>query len=165
MYTNTVEIYSPEAMTDVVGVTSRLAFGDSERNILVNVLDFNNESFFVGKTTGATLVNLISSDCQTIKIKDLLVKAVNNRTIERDFFRLYSNFLEGNISEDEFNQSIDDEPEKFVLKSDKIPSTEELLLALKLSDEINDVNDTEELASLFSFNTFEIENMLNEHIK
>ena len=91
---------------------------------------------------------------------ELLIKAINNRTVERDYFRLYSELASGIISEEDFNKELDENEDNYVIQNDIIPTMEELKIAIMLVQEIKDVNTSEDLSSLFSFNSIEIDRLL-----
>ena len=52
----------------------------------------------------------------------MLVDAVNNRTRERNYYQLYSRMLDNEISEEEFDRAIDENPDEYVISNDKVPS-------------------------------------------
>ena len=94
------------------------------------------------------------------KIYDFLIRAINNRTIERNYFRLYGDLLSGDISEQEFQQEIEEHESDYVLENNIIPSEEDIKLAIQLSEHVKDVQSSEDLSSLFSFNSIAIDKIL-----
>lgn len=86
------------------------------------------------------------------RIIGLAVQAINNRTRERNFARLNSNLAMGIISEKEFDEELSNNEDKYVVKCDKMPTEPEIKASLQLASEIMDVNDTDDLSVLFSFN-------------
>lgn len=89
---------------------------------------------------------------QTETVK-MLICAVNNRTRQRNYFRLLSEVLQGNISDDDFDRIIDENPDDYVLSETDVPDERKMLNALMLSRDIKDVNNTEDISMLFSFDS------------
>ena len=87
-------------------------------------------------------------------------RQINNRTIERNYFRLYGDLLSGDISEQEFQQEIEEHESDYVLENNIIPSEEDIKLAIQLSEHVKDVQSSEDLSSLFSFNSIAIDKIL-----
>lgn len=96
------------------------------------------------------------------RIVDLMVKAINNRTRERNFTRLSEQLALGEISEDEFNRAIDEREEEYVIKCDIKPSEMDMKVAAYLAPQLMDVEDTDDLAVLFSFDEMVIRQFLKE---
>lgn len=95
------------------------------------------------------------------KVKDFLVRAVNNRTRERNFFKLYSRLLDKEIDEDEFDRIIEDHEDDFVVSQDQNADLNDLRLALFLASDIKDVEDPDDVAALFSFSHESLRKCLN----
>jgi hypothetical protein len=81
----------------------------------------------------------------------LLLTAVNNRTRERNFFRLYCDYLDGSISENEYNKELDEHISEYMVSQNEVPDEDKLELALKIAKQIKDVSSIEDFAALFSF--------------
>lgn len=92
-----------------------------------------------------------------IKEKELLIRAINNRTRERNYFRLYCQLLEKEIPEDYFNEEIDKHEDDYVTSSDQEATKEDLQFALDVSPEIKDVEDASDMIDLFSFSDSSIQ--------
>ena len=95
-------------------------------------------------------------------ITKMLLNAVNNRTRERNYFRLYSELLENSITEEFFNTELEKNEKNYVVSESEVPTEEDVRLALMLTENLMDVNDSEDLASLFSFRSNEVEKILKE---
>lgn len=95
-------------------------------------------------------------------VVELLIKAVNNRTVERNYFRLYGEMVDGTISEDEFNREIEKNESEYVLSGEERPDEQTLITALLLSRHIKDVNNSEDLSSLFSFDSVKVDACLEK---
>ncbi|WP_195552971.1 hypothetical protein [Bacteroides eggerthii] len=115
--------------------------------------------FIAGVSNGDSFINQITGKSFE-NIYNFLIKAVNNRTVERDYFRLYSELASGMISEEEFEKEIDENEDNYVIQNNIIPSKEDLQLALNIARDIKEVDTSEDLSSLFSFNSIEIEKLL-----
>lgn len=139
----------------------------------VSMFTFNNGDLnIIGKhnfTKGHTIFAGISS-CNTFseritgklfdKAVSLLIRAINNRTIERNYFKLYSELLDRIITEDEFDKELNEHESEYVINNDIIPTKEELELVLKLIPHIKDVTNSEDLSSLFSFKSNQLDKLL-----
>lgn len=95
-------------------------------------------------------------------VVEMLIKAVNNRTVERNYFRLYGEMMDGTITEEEFNNEIANHEEDYVLSGEEEPNEQTLELALLLSEKIKDVKDTEDLSSLFSLDSVKLDSYLQK---
>lgn len=97
------------------------------------------------------------------KALELLIIAVNNRTKERDYFRLYCDMLDGSITEDEFDKEIEENSKEYVVDDFNITSKEIVELALRLSEHIKSVNSVDDLSSLFSFDVNKVNSLMLEN--
>ena len=84
------------------------------------------------------------------KLLDIMAVAVNNRTRERNYFKLYSELLEQRITDEEFDRLIDENPDEFVQERYRDYGLLELEIARRASERIMDVEDVSDMASLFS---------------
>ena len=92
---------------------------------------------------------------------NLLKTAVNNRTRERNYFRLLTQFLNGDISEAEFEKEIEDNEDRYVLDCSHEPSLSQFEMACFLSSGILDVESADDFLSLFSFSEEKSFKLLN----
>lgn len=118
-----------------------------------------NAGFFFGSYKGDSLTTFFNSFVPQ-KTIELLFQAVNNRTVERNYFRLYSQLLEGTISEEFFDQEIANNEDDYVIVTDKRPSFEDLRTALLLATKIKDINNSTDLSTAFSFSPDETDKLL-----
>lgn len=95
------------------------------------------------------------------RVKDLLIRAVNNRTRERNYFQLYSMLLDNKISDDEFDKTIENNEDDYVVSQDCEADLNDIRLALFLVQEIKDIKDVDDMAALFSFSYGSIRKSLN----
>ena len=127
---------------------------------VVHIAEEDN-TYFRGKASGnlfqfATNINPIN------KILNLCFRAIDNRTIERNYFRLYSEMLEGDMSESEFYSQIQKNEDNYVILNDIVPSDEDLRIALYIASKVKDVMNSEDLSSLFSFNSEAVDKQLQK---
>ena len=125
---------------------------------IVKGVNINGQTAFCGVSQNDAIFDRLMGQ-KSEKIYRMLIQAVNNRTVERDYFKLYCDLLEGIITDEEYDEKIENNPEKYVLSSDVIPTKEELCLALDLVKEIHGVENSEDLASLFSYNSIGVDKL------
>ena len=118
---------------------------------LNNVSDFSVQSMQISITK-----EVIFND----RAEELLTRAVNNRTRERNYFRLYCQLLEGEITEVEFEKEIDEHEDDYVVCNDNEATIDDLRTAHRLIDGIKDVGDLDSLVDLFSFNQASVKKCL-----
>lgn len=104
---------------------------------------------------------LTFQDSPIDRVKDLLIRAVNNRTRERNYFKLYSLLLENKISDDEFDKMIERNEDDYVVSQNFKADLNDIRLALFLISEIKDIKDVDDMAALFSFSYGSIRKSLN----
>ena len=102
---------------------------------------------FAGLMEKTKFFNIDSAE----RLRKLFTRAVNNRTRERNYFKLYCEMLDGNITEEEFDKEIDDNEDKYIINQNENASIEDIELALDVSPQLMDVKDTNDMAELFSF--------------
>lgn len=93
---------------------------------------------------------------------ELLIKAVNNRTRERNYFKKYIELLDDEISPEEFDKEIEENEDLYVVTQNDEVSKEEIWQALELSQRLMDVNDVDDMANLFSFSENSIRKSITE---
>lgn len=94
------------------------------------------------------------------KIYELLVGAFNNRTRERNYYKLYTKLLEGEITEEQFDSEIEENEDKYVVTAPEDKDKETIFTAASICKDLLDVNDTDEFSSLFSINEPSIKNYI-----
>lgn len=123
--------------------------------------DGSGNVVFSGVSEGMSVINrMIGTDYRVML--DLMTRAVNNRTRQRNYFQLQSSMLEGLISEDEFYKRIEENEDDYVVEEMEQPSLERVYDALFLSQNIKDVNNSEDFATLFSFDSFSTDKELEK---
>lgn len=116
----------------------------------------------VAKFAGIANMSTFDNFMKVQRLSELLLRAVNNRTRERNYFRIYSELLEGELSEDEFDKEIDTNGDNYVIPAGECANMEDIGIALKISPSIKDVPDVDEMASLFSFSHKSIQKAISD---
>lgn len=91
------------------------------------------------------------------QVVDIMATAVNNRTRERNYFKLYSELLEQKITEEEFDRLIEENPDEYVQERYRDYGPLELDIARIASEKIMDVDDVSDMATLFSISNDSIQ--------
>lgn len=102
---------------------------------------------FAGVANKARFFSISTAD----RLKELMTRAINNRTRERNYFKLYCDMLDGNITEDEFDREIEQNEDKYIIKQDCDASVEDIEVALEVSPSIMEVKSPDDMAEIFSF--------------
>ena len=138
-------------------------YRSTDGNVIIMGAHDENEgkTVFSGSAMNNTFKEIFNGGLNQ-KVCEFLFRAINNRTIERNYFRLYSDFLSGTISEQNFQQEIEDNESDYVIENNITPTIEDIRLALQLSEHIKDVQSSEDISSLFSFNSIEIDKLLTK---
>lgn len=85
---------------------------------------------------------------------DLLIQAVNNRTRERNYFRLLTKYLEQEICDEEFEKEIEENENLYVVDTSINPTDSQLRNAANLSKRIIGIDSPDDFMSLFSFSEY-----------
>jgi len=155
---NTEELKSPIIVKASVNGTTVMRGEMQDGEFVAVSHDDSNNIVFAGVGEETVINRMMGVDIENLI--ELLVRAVNNRTRQRNYFRLYGQMLENEISEDDFYQKIEENEDDYVIEEIEKPSKERLLQALDLSRKIKDVNSSEDLSDLFSFDSFETDKQL-----
>jgi hypothetical protein len=115
----------------------------------------------ISVSRGDEFINIISGNTEK-EVIDLLFTAVNNRTRERNYFKLYCDLLDGTITEEQFDEEIAKKESDYIVDESEDPSLYKVSLAIKLAKHIKDVDSINDLSSLFSFNPKSIEKLAIE---
>lgn len=102
---------------------------------------------FAGVVSKANFFRISTAD----RLKELMTRAINNRTRERNYFKLYCNMLAGDITEEEFDKEIEENEDNYIIKQNKDASVEDIEVALEVSPAIMDVASPDDMAEVFSF--------------
>lgn len=136
---------------------SSLSVIDSENLKMVAVSD-GDYTAFVGVADNKAMNMVTSMD----RMSQLLIRAVNNRTRERNYFRLYNQLLEKEITDEEFDKEIDDHENDYVVSNNEEADMNDIKIALSLCPHLKDVKDVDDMADLFSFSDNSIRKSLAE---
>ncbi len=121
------------------------------------VMSDGTRTAFVGVADNKA-VNMVTS---IDRMSQLLIRAVNNRTRERNYFRLYNQLLENEITEDAFDREIEEKEDDYVVSNHEDADQTDIEIALSLCPYLN-VKDVDEMADLFSFSDSSIRKSLRE---
>lgn len=147
----TPSIYIEQPQMDGIGAT--ITLGKMDDGVFVAVQQVNNQNvYFAGISKGSSVLNRMIG-MNYADIKELLIRAVNNRTRQRNFFRLQNEMLEGLISEEDFYKTIEENENDYVIEELEEPTKKRLYCAMYLCQGIMDIKNSEDLASLFSFSS------------
>jgi len=116
-------------------------------DMTMTVVTDGNVTAFAGVARNNTLNIERSVD----RVRALLLRAVNNRTRERNFFRLYTDMLEQNITEEEYSRQLEERQDEYVLPLPVEADMADIETAVQLSKHIKDVKSMDDFQSLFSF--------------
>ena len=116
-------------------------------DMTMTVVTDGNVTAFAGVARNNTLNIERSVD----RVRTLLLRAVNNRTRERNFFRLYTDMLEQNITEEEYSRQLEERQDEYVLPLPVEADMADIETAVQLSKHIKDVKSMDDFQSLFSF--------------
>lgn len=115
---------------------------------VVAVQEDNRDRIAIAGTVNkAMFFNISTAD----RLKELMTRAVNNRTRERNYFKLYCEMLDGNITEEEFDKEIEEHEDKYIIKQDKDASIEDIEVALEVSPSLMNITSPDDMAEVFSF--------------
>ena len=125
-------------------------FNNSQWHIVVQKRD--TPSRFEAVVPTSTLQGIVTRIVHVDRLSELLIKAVNNRTRERNYFKKLVELFQGEVTEEEFDKAIEENEDDYVITADVTPSREDLMLACEAAKQIKDVRDLDDFAALFSFN-------------
>lgn len=120
----------------------------SEGKHIIAIQNGDSETYAVAGVMKKT--ELFNIDL-TERLKKILIRAVNNRTRERNYFKLYCEMLDGIITEEDFDKEIDSHEDKYVINQNEDASIEDIELALEIYPDLMDVKDPNDMAEVFSF--------------
>lgn len=130
---------------------------DSENIKMVSMSD-GIHTAFVGVADNKAVNMVTSMD----RMSQLLIRAVNNRTRERNYFKLCNQLLDKEITDEEFEKEIDENEDNYVLSNNEEADMNDIEVALSLCDYLKDVKDVDDMADLFSFSDNSIRKSLRE---
>lgn len=118
-------------------------------NESVKIVTMNDgvHTAFVGVADNKAINIITSID----RMSQLLIRAVNNRTRERNYFRLYNQLLEKEITDEEFDKEIDEKEDDYVVLNNEEADINDIEVALSLCPYLKDVKDVDDMADIFSF--------------
>ena len=144
-------------LKETSGFRETVSIVDDENVRMISVSD-GVYTAFAGVVSNKAISFISSLD----RASQLLVRAVNNRTRERNYFRKYCELLEEEITEEEFDQEIEEHEDEYVISNTEEANMDDIRLALALCPYLKDVNDVDAMADIFSFNECSIRKSIPE---
>lgn len=123
------------------------------------VQEHDDITHFAGVGATASIRGFFTRIVHVDRLSELLIRAVNNRTRERNYFKKLVDLFQNEITEEEFDKEIEENENEYAITTNEIPTREDLALACEISKYIKDVEDVDDLSALFSFNQ---ESMIKE---
>ena len=123
------------------------------------VQEHKDITHFEGVGPTESVQRIVTRIVHVDRLSELLIRAVNNRTRERNYFKKLVEFFQDEITEEEFDKEIEENENEYVITTNEIPTREDLVLACEVSNHIRDVKGVDDLSALFSFNQ---ESMIKE---
>lgn len=124
----------------------------SNEGCWIIVQEHNDVTRFAGLGPTSSVKGIITQVVNVDKLSELLIKAVNNRTRERNYFKKLVELFQNEITEDEFDREIEEHEDEYVVNTDEKPTREDIILACEAVKRIKDVKDVYDFSALFSFN-------------
>lgn len=113
---------------------------------------FSENTLVKYESPNARLQILNSNTIVLDNVLYLLIKAFNNRTREKNYFQKYCELLSGEITENEFNEEIRANLDKYVLPAGEFVGQEDVFTATKLASHLMGINSSDDFQSVFSIN-------------
>lgn len=114
---------------------------------------------FAGVVENGT-ISIISTESN--RLNELLIRAVNNRTRERNYFKMYSELLEGELTDEDFDNEIEQNKDEYVVPAGKDADIRDVELAMQVVKYLKGVQSTDDFTALFSFSDKSIQNSIVE---
>lgn len=93
---------------------------------------------------------------------DLYIRAINNRTRQLNYFKLYSQVLRGDISDNDFDKEVYKNEDDYIIPVGADADSTEIELALQIAPNLKDIETVEDFMYLFSFNDKSIRKYMSE---
>lgn len=116
-------------------------------NITMFTVNDGVRTVFAGVADNNVIDMVFSLD----RMSQLLIRAVNNRTRERNYFRKYTELLEGDITEEEFDREIEEHEDDYVVSNNEDADAEDIKIAMFLAQYLKDVDYADDMSDIFSF--------------
>lgn len=116
------------------------------------VQEHNDITHFEGVGPTDSLQSIVTRIIHVDRLSELLIRAVNNRTRERNYFKKLVELFQNEITEEEFDKEIGDNEDEYVITANEIPTYEDLVLAYEVVKRVKDVKSIDDFSALFSFN-------------
>lgn len=114
--------------------------------IKIGTLSDGNTTIFAGVAPSS----VFSIEQSVDRENELLIRAVNNRTRERNYFRKYCELLENQISDEDFDKEISEHEDDYVVAQEGPADEKDWEIALRLAPRLKDADYMDDIAALFS---------------
>lgn len=114
---------------------------------------------FAGVAENGT-ISIVSTESD--RLSELLIRAFNNRTREYNYFKRYSELLEGELSEDDFDNEIERNKDDYVVPAGKDADIRDIELAMQVVPRLKGIQSTDDFTALFSFSDRTIQKCIAE---
>lgn len=152
-------------MGNVTGINAALEAGSSfyyvDAETQYVALRGKDDMYFAGKTSNYILQHWIDGSIPK-RVMDLVATAINNRTRERNFAQLNEQLSNGEITEQEYDKTLEEHSDEYIIQCNSKPSELDIRFATQLAPDLMGVNDTDDLAVLFSFDENEIRKYISK---
>ena len=91
--------------------------------------------------------------------RNMLIRAINNRTRERNYANICLQLAEGEITEEEFEEEIMNNEDRYVISFEDNTPDEEIVIASRLTRNILDVDTEDDFRELFSISSASMLNL------
>ena len=91
--------------------------------------------------------------------RNMLIRAINNRTRERNYANICLRLAEGEITEEEFEEEIMNNEDRYVISFEDNTPDEEIVIASRLTRNILDVDTEDDFRELFSISSASMLNL------
>lgn len=147
------------ASSKPAGGTEAVSFGQladtsnpsDSKGIMTMAITYGKDKVFFAGVANAELFGT-TYDYFT-KSLNLLLEAVNNRTRERNYFKLYAENLMGEVSDEDFERELEEHEDLYVVRPYREATRRDLYISSYLAEhgELMDVHSVDDIAELFSF--------------
>jgi len=130
-----------------------------EREIQRVVIPKDNRIFIEIETTEPQLRKFVGL---YQKKEFLYINALKNLIVQKNFLDIALQLEEGHITEEEYNNEIDNYPEKYVVSSDYLVESEDIALIKDIIKKMGLQLTIDEISEIFSLDTDELETRILE---
>jgi len=130
-----------------------------EFNGTTTIMENEDKTVIQTNTRGAVTFEMSTPTLEAER--NMWRRAVNNRTRERNYANICLQLAEGQITDQEFEEEIMRNEDRYVISFSDDTSTEEIQIAAHLANEVLDVESEEDFRELFSISSASLTNLTN----